>query len=69
MEFPFNFQAYRGDDPPFTGVAVNVTWEVGHAGLVDAEIVMLVGCDGRTAMVITLEVTGLATGHGTLVVS
>ena len=45
---PLTFHWYDGNDPPFTGVAVNVTKVLGGTGFDEAAMVTLTGCTGLT---------------------
>jgi hypothetical protein len=56
---PFTFHWYEGVDPPFVGVAVNVTGVAAQTGLAEAKIETLTGKLALTVMVTILEVAGL----------
>jgi hypothetical protein len=56
---PFTFHWYEGVDPPFAGVAENVTGVAPQTGLVEAKIETLTGKLALTVMVTILEVAGL----------
>jgi len=55
---PFTFHWYDGVDPPFVGVAINVTETPGHTWFADATIETLTSSNGLTIMVTMLEVAG-----------
>jgi hypothetical protein len=56
---PFTFHWYEGVDPPFAGVAENVTGVAAQTGLVEATIETLTGKLVFTIMVTMFEVAGL----------
>jgi hypothetical protein len=56
---PFTFHWYAGEEPPFTGVAVNVTLLPGQIVVAEAAILILTGRFGFTVIVTGLDVAGL----------
>jgi hypothetical protein len=56
---PFTFHWYEGVDPPFVGVAVNVTEVPEQTGFADGATETLTGRIGFTVMVTVFEVAGL----------
>ena len=52
-----------GEDPPFTGVAVKVTFVPEGTGFWDAAIETLTGMTGFTVIVTELEVAGFPDAH------
>ena len=53
-------------DPPFVGVAVNMTEVPWQAGLAEVVIETLTGSCGLAVMMIRLEVSGLLVAHVSL---
>ncbi len=66
---PLTFHWYDGEDPPFVGVAVNVTDVPAHTGLAEAAIDILTGESAVTVIVTVFDVAGLPVAHVALDVS
>ena len=62
IALPFKYHWYVGV-PPFTGVAVNVTFVPSQIVVASAAIVMLTGRFGFTVIVTVSEVAGLPVEH------
>ena len=60
---PFTYHSYDGANPPFVGVAVNVTDVPWQTGLTDGAMDTLTGKAEVTTIVMALEVAGFPVGH------
>jgi hypothetical protein len=66
---PFFIHWKKGDVPPLTGVAVNITGVPWHAGFMEAVIETLAGKFGLTIIIIEFDVAGFPVGQDTFDVS
>jgi hypothetical protein len=66
---PLTFHWYEGVDPPFAGVAENVTGVAAQTGLAETTIETLTGKLVFTVMVTMFDVAGLPVEHAELDVS